>query len=126
MLLHLHQRHAGVEDDEQRRRQDELIEQQFPQDNLLGGAREGAVEPLVPVVEDRRVDERAHDGVAAERGLVDLRWRGSLRAIKLIVADISALVEQLKLPETSSLWSAATPRHPENDIRKKAISTAGN
>lgn len=75
MLLHLHQRHAGVEDDEQRRRQDELIEQQFPQDNLLGGAREGAVEPLVPVVEDRRVDERAHDGVAAERGLVDVRWR---------------------------------------------------
>lgn len=83
MFLHLHQRHSCVEDDEERRRQNELIEKQLPQDNLLGGAWKSPVEPLVPVVENRRVDKRSHDGISTERWLVDLRRRRSLLATKI-------------------------------------------
>lgn len=42
-FLHLHQRHSGEENHEQRRREDELIEQQLPQNYLLRGTGKGAV-----------------------------------------------------------------------------------
>lgn len=77
MFLHLHQRHSGEENHEQGRRQDELIEKQFPDNYLPGCAGKSSVKPLVPVVEDGRVNERAHDRVTSENGFVDvLRWLG--------------------------------------------------
>lgn len=49
-LLHLHQRHSGEKNHQQRRRQNKLIKKQFPQNYFLGGARECSIEPFVPVV----------------------------------------------------------------------------
>lgn len=74
-LLHLHKRHSGEEYHQQRGRQNELIEQQFPHNYLSRGAGQRSVEPLIPVVQDRRVNERSHNGEPTQGCLVDVLWR---------------------------------------------------
>lgn len=75
LCFHLHQRHSGEENYQKRRRQNELIEKQFPHNYSLGGAGEGPVEPFVPVEKDRGINQRSHHSVPPNGWLVNFfRW----------------------------------------------------